>query len=540
MKTPAVDLQSDSIDRPRSRPFRGPDVPRGASVLWPNLAFVGYLTFLLLTVSIVDWQELVIEPWLMLRGLKSYTDIATQHPPLLTALLAVLQRIFGANIDARILLLIVASTAVGCLSFLAADRLAGRRAAVFSLLLLAIFWPFYGGLNFWFDTFLPVFYLIAYVLIITGNSARSFFLAGVSLGLAFLLKQSSGLVGLVMGIMTLAKAGDASNRLRRFLVFSAGIGTPIILLAIWYLHSGQLADAFYWIIQYNLSGLYVRLAKAWPPRNEIIRLLIAIVPIVFVLIKAAFSKAFRKRIPGRYLSLLVLGFIAAFTIFPRWERWHVAPAVPFLAISLALSGTLLLTGPDPDSGRQTRRLVRPLLAAWLLVVFFDVGMFYPPLLINRVIPHFAQHWPFHSYARPQWVDEHYLRYRRDFASLAQSVRDLTREDDRITVWGWEGERLYRASDRLPAGRFYYGLPWFTSLPRFKMDLMSGFRQHSPRLVIELKKQYPGVPSLLKFGVDLEGMGYYKLKDLEEKFPEVVIWGLGRSSGLAGSDEKSRL
>jgi len=499
------------------------DVRSKISAFLVLLLFTLYLALIYASGFFKDWQELVTESYLILRGLKNYTDIATHHAPLLTEFLAVIFKVAGTNIIVRKILLFIISIATAFLTYRATRQLAGKRAGLYSILLFAILWPFYGGTNFWFDTFLPIFYLFAFVLIIEKHSLGWLVLAGISMGLSFLIKQLGGVVALVIFIMLLLRPKPIRTRLKEGLVFSAGVLTPLIIVALWYTFTGQIGEAYYWIIKYNLSGHYMHLGRIRPPNKDIIRLIVINIPIMLFLIGATFSKAKRQLISWNFLLALAMGFFASFTILPRWERWHAAPAIPFLVISLVLSYKFLVASTGKSDGKGNKKIVKIILTFWIIGVFSDVGMFYPPMLIEKIVPNFSQLWPLGSYAPPAWYDEHFRRYVHDIPELGKYLQKVTSESERIFAWGWLGNKLYFESNRLPSGKLYYALPWFTCLPQFKRDLLLGFEHEPPRFVIISKITYPGMPTLKELGVDLDKKGYKRLPELEDRFPEVVIW-----------------
>lgn len=488
------------------------------------LLFTLYMALLYVSGFFNDWQELVTEPYFLLRGLKNYTDIATHHAPLLTEFLAVIYRFVGTSIMARMVLLFLVSLVITFLIYRATHRLADKNAGLYSILLFTIFWPFYGGTNFWFDTFLPMFYLTAFVIMIEKRSPKWLFLAGISMGLSFLIKQPGGIVALGMLFMLLARAKNLKNCLKESLLFSSGVLVPIAIMVLWFAYTEQLRDAIYWMLEYNFSKHYVGLGKKQPPIADILRLIAIIVPIMLLLAGSAFSKTTRQLLSWNFLLALVMGFCASFTIFPRWERWHVAPSVPFLVISLVVSFKLLLTPRNASNRTKSKNIIlKIVLTLWLSVVIVDVGTFYPPMLIQQFIPNFSRLWPLRSYDPPSWYDENFIRYVHDLQPLGKYLQKISNKADRIFVWGWLGNKIYFEADRLPAGKFYYNLPWFTCLPRFKRDLLIGFERDHPRFVIVAKRPFPGTPTLAELGIDLNKRGYKILSDLENRFPEVVIW-----------------
>ncbi len=427
----------------------------------------------------------------------------------------------------RKILLILVSTATAFLTFRATHRLAGKREGFFALLLFAVFWPFYGGTDFWFDTFLPLFYLLAFLVIIQGDTPGRLILAGAVMGLSFLLKQSGAQVAVVIMVMLLVRVKPLKSRFKESLAFAAGFSIPIIMAVVWYALRGQLGEAYYWIIKYNLSGYYMKFAAKPPSVREGLQLLVAVFPIFLLLIETLYTKAKRQMISWEFRLAFYMGFVASFAIFPRWERFHVAPFIPFLVILLVLSFKVLLKRADSLRGIRIRRAMKIILAIWIFIILLDIGLYFPPMLAGRIIPKFTRYWPLHSYGPPAWYDKDYAKYVHDMSRIAEYLKHVTQEKDRIFVWGWEGSRIYLHLNRLPAGKFYYALPWFAHLPRCREDLMMSFKRDHPRYVIVAKgrHQYPGTPSLSELGVDLEKMGYIPLPDLERRFPKVVVWRL---------------
>ncbi|MFH1964138.1 MAG: glycosyltransferase family 39 protein [Acidobacteriota bacterium] len=492
-----------------------------------NLVFIVFTSALFLSGVFQDWQELVTEPWLINQGLRNYSDIATHHAPLLTESLALIYRFLGSGIVTRMVILFLVSAATAVLLFRAVCRLAGEKAALCSMLLFTILWPFYGGMNFWFDTFLPLFYLAAFVLLTEKRSSGFVLLSGIVLGLSFLIKQQGGVTALGVMAMILMRPGGIRSRMRESLLFSGGVLLPVAVISVWYAGTGQLRDAFYWIIKYNLSDHYVSLGTVYPPAGEIVRLLVITAPVLFFAAAALFFRDRRRLVSWNFLLAAGMGLLAFFTVYPRWERWHVIPLVPFLVICLAVSVKGLLSLPDEGNPNpRNRKILRVGLGVWLFLVIVDVGTFYPPIMISQVSPGFTDYWPLHSYGLPAWADKEFMGYRHDIPKIGKYIRQETGDGDRILVWGWGLERLYYDSGRLPAGRFYYALPWFTCLPRLGRDLEEGIENHKPRYVVTALKQFPGTPDLSGVGVDLDKYNYFEIEALKDRFPGVVIWRSG--------------
>lgn len=487
------------------------------------LLFVLYLLALYLSGLFIDWEELTLEPFFILRGMGLYSDIATHHTPLLTGFMVILYRLTGIHVVVRQVVLLMVSAATAFLTFRAVRRLAGKRAALFSLALFSMFWPFYGGTDFWFDTFLPLFFLAAFLLVIGRDSSWRLALAGVFLGVSFLVKPNGGQVALVILLLLLVRAKPWPRRLQDAALYSGGVALPVFLAGACYAVHGRLGDAFYWVFTYNLSGAYMRHGLLPPSLPDAVRLLVVIAPILVLMTVSLFSAAVRRKISWEFRLAFYMGFVASLALIPRWERFHVAPALPFLVICLVLSFQRILNvGREARAGRWKKAAVL-FCAAWTLAVVLDIGTFYPPILADKIIPNFSRSWPFHSYDAPAWFDEGARRYMRDIPAIGKYLREATSDGDKIFVWGWQGSRLYLESGRLPSGKFYYTLPWFTVLPQFGRDLMTSLSEGRPRYVVVLKKSYPGTPTLEDLGIDLGKMGYIMRPELEARFPEVVFW-----------------
>ncbi|MBZ5495970.1 MAG: hypothetical protein LAP85_06165 [Acidobacteriia bacterium] len=492
-----------------------------------NIAVIMYIAWLYAAGYFHDWDELVLEPFLILKGFKTYQDIATHHAPLLTESLARIYYLFGTSLLVRKVLLLSVSSATAIMTCYSAYLLSGKRAGVVSIVLFGILWPFYGGTNFWFDTFLPLFYLAGFLIILKCDSWKWFFAAGLCLGMGFLTKQLAGIVAIALMIAIYTKPKGLGSRFAKCFAFSAGVLLPIASAALWYSFVGRLGEAFYWIIQYNLSTRYIEGGGKRPPMGEIVRLITIAAPIILLLFVVVLSKAKRHLLVWKHYVVLALGICAAFSIFPRWESWHVVPSIPFLVIGLVLCIEGFLRLVKESGSRKVARGAVAMILLWSILVLGDVGSYYVPLLVDKIYPGFAQRWPLRSYGAPAWFDQEYARYLHDLPILGKNLAALTDKRDRILVWGWMGGRLYFDSDRLPPGRFYYILPWFTCLPRFKQDLQDSFEKNAPRFVVISLKQYPGTPSLKKLGIDLSALGYARLTEMRRMYPQMEIWEAAR-------------
>ena len=254
-------------------------------VLIPNLSFT-------------PWPEMLSRPFLLMHGWLPYKDIVMEHSPLLLYDLAIWFKLLGVGIF-QLKLFTISVIFINSLLILfylnkSKTILIGLAVAIFYLLLCLGF----EGFGIWFDLGLTPIILIVFLL----TDKKWYFLAGLTFGLALLVKQSA--VYFIVPILF-------SVPLIRKNIFSLFIGIGSILLTA--------------IIVFYLAGFlpeFLKYATGYPAGIQL--------PTPFQLIY--FAPFILLLLPVLPLKLKLWTFFGALGIFPRWGLFHLQPALPFLAI----------------------------------------------------------------------------------------------------------------------------------------------------------------------------------------------------------------
>jgi hypothetical protein len=213
-------------------------------------------------------------------------------------------------------------------------RLAGPIAALLSALLYALWLVPFEGEHLWYDLALAPFYLSAVLLCLhfsrSQASVRQTATLGLLIGFAMLVKQPALLV--LIGGLPFISVHAAGHRLHSVLLYLVAGLLPTLVAMLLFFGSGSLADYVYWAGTYNFTSTYTIEgaspvpATEWPP-------LLAL----FTVIPALALTAFQLRVRWRtsWPQLLFVGSIllaATFSIWPRYARFHLAAALPLLAV----------------------------------------------------------------------------------------------------------------------------------------------------------------------------------------------------------------
>jgi hypothetical protein len=414
---------------------------------WPYaLAFLLLVhLFFLLNLKFTAWPEMLAWPYFILKGWLPYRDIAIAHTPLLVFDLTLFYKIFGAGvwqIKAYSYILIIASDLV---VFWVARRLFSLKTAILALALFIPLQLLYEGNGLWFDYLMAPLALLSFYFI----REKRYLMAGFLWGLAFFTKQTA--FWFLPGVVYLFWSNNFWYKIKEF-ACGALIVTTIIFVT--FLFLGILPSFLYWAFEFGIGVLPGAAGQVSLP--EFKPLLIALFPfsiLAFGLIKD------RKRF---FLITFwaVLGIMGA---FPRWELFHLQPALPFLAIGVALVITNL---------NRHNKLSVGILAAYLLLTSF---LWYRVLIRDWREPD--------RFLEPSVI------------KTAEMVKSLTGPDERIFILNsWDS--LYALSDRMPAVKPWIPqLPWYLSLPSVKISLVGDLLDSPPALIVTSPYTKTGLSSL---------------------------------------------
>ena len=395
------------------------------------LALLLLFHLLLLIVSqFTAWPEMLFWPYLILKGWLPYRDIGIAHSPLLILTLTFFYKVFGLGIFQQQIFGRGLVLLTDILIFLVLKRLFDKKTALLALFFYIPFQVYYAGNGVWFDHALTIFPITIFFFL----QKKNYFLVGLLWALAFFTKQTA--VWFLLPIL-LAKPGLSFIKGALFIV---GLFSLILLL------SGLQNDYLDWTIRFGvgiLPGLAGKLTS--------LRLLFASLFPFTIFIPLLFRK--EKHAP----ALFIWSVAAAMGTLPRFELFHFQPALPFLAVSFALS------------------LKKPYWLTFLII-------FSTTVLISRGL------------VRNMFKQ---VRFQADRdKEIVKIVDDLTESGEFIFVTNY-WDNLYPLTDTLPITRpFIPQLPQYLSQPGFEDENVNDLISNPPKIVV--RGRFTGVDDPFRF------------------------------------------
>jgi hypothetical protein len=404
-------------------------------------------------------QETALFPWLMRNGWVLYRDLRDQHGPLFPALLSLLPDAGSAG--TQFLITIVSVSLIAALVAVAAWRTAGPVAAMFATGLYALWLLPFEGEHLWYDLGLAPFYLGAYLLgwgIVSKPPMiwRPIAL-GLLLGCAVLLKQQA-VIALLGGLALIPV-----RPLRSLALYLGAASVPVIISLAAFAGVGALGDYVYWAGIYNLSPFYVQAGSSPVPVGEWPALLALCAPVLALALSAS-------RLWSRWRSLWRFAFFTGvlllaglISIWPRYARFHLAAALPLLAV---VGGVAIWNLVRYFPGFRT-----PALAAWgcgVLLMLFALRVTGPPGVRAMAAIWRTQPAP--------------LPYSTTAGSLRAWVQASTPVDQPILVYDLD-PTLYRVVERHPPKPWSPLFPWILEGDSTIDQWLGGIEAERPRIAL---------------------------------------------------------
>jgi hypothetical protein len=404
-------------------------------------------------------QEMALFPWLMRNGWALYTDVRDQHGPLFPALLALLPDPGSASTQLAVTIVLVGL--VAALVAVGAWRVAGPVAALLATGLYALWILSYDGAHLWYDLALAPVYLLAFILglsMVRGPGVPWKALAlGLLLSVAILVKQQA--VVAVLGVPALIPV----RQLRLLGLFLLGISLPVLASLLVFLGMGGLGDYLYWTVGYNITSNYAQEGSTPVPATDWPILLALFAPAAALALSAAWLPI-PRRDAGR-MAIFTGGLLVAATIpvWPRYATFHLAAAVPLLAM-LGGIGIWTLVGRFP--GLRMLALVPWALA--VLLVLFSLRVTGPSG--ERTL---ANVWR---------TEPAPLPYSATAGPLRSWIQAQTPPDRPILVYDLDST-LYRVVERKPPKPWSPLYPWILEGDSTSAQWLAGIEQAQPRIVL---------------------------------------------------------
>jgi len=388
---------------------------------------------LLFNLKFTPWPEMLVWPYLILKGWFPYQDIAVAHTPVLLADLAIFGKIFGVGLVQLKVYTWILILATDAIVYFVAKKLWNAKTA---LLALAFYIPlqiFYDGNGLWFDLALaPLALLIYYCL-----KKENYLWAGIWWGIAFFTKQTA--FWFLFPIFVLLIKGNLFTGLKTFIkgIFFVLVPGFVIFYAL-----GFLPEFLFWAVRFGIGKLPVSLGQIHLPTVR--QFFTAAFPLALIILA-------KVRLGKPSLTLIFWSVFGALGVFPRWELFHFQPALPFVAMALATAAVGFSRFKVSEKA----------------IFLLGLGLF--SIVIARQLIR-------------DWRAEDRF-FEKDTLAVSAYAKNHTGENEEIFVLNaWDN--IYALSETIPATRPWVPhLPWYLELPGVQEGMVADLSETSPNLIV---------------------------------------------------------
>ena len=398
--------------------------------------FVGLIAahlWLLVNLKFTAWPEMLLWPYLVVKGLLPYSNMAIAHTPILIGKLAVFYQIFGVGILQLKIFTWILILFTDIVIYWVSKKLWGRKIAFIALAILPVWQLFFDGNGLWFDLFLAPIALILYYLV----KSKRFFWAGIIFALGILSKQT--FVWFIIPVLF------SKVNYKQFIFGGILVGALFSLLLF---PLGIFQDFIIWAINFGIFVLPGSLGQINLP--DIKSLAVSVFPFTVLILTLLVKKL-------KNINLITWAIFGSLGAYPRFEYFHFQPAIPFLAM-----GTALVI----NSFDWKKRLNKSLITFYVLGCLFLFGSF------------FIRNWGEGTRFFEKNVDE-----------VVIYVRSQTTPGDKIFVMNW-WDNIYPLTGTLPATNPWVPqLSWYQEIPGIQEEEISDLKDSKPKLI--LLQEYSG-------------------------------------------------
>jgi len=411
---------------------------RGSRNLYLVL-IVAFHLLLLANIQFTPWPELHLWPYLMDNGYKIYQDFAFEKPPLLPVILWFWTKLAGINLISLKLLTWTTIVSVDIFVYKVARKVypQGNFRPLIALAIYVLLMTSFDGNALWFDLLITLFFL----LILISIQTKKIVLAGFFLSLALLTKQNSIII-----LPALIIAGQAVNlsKQKHFLLNVAKGAFPALgISAAMLFLTGVLDDAIIWIFKFPPTLV------TYSFQSPTLKFAGILTVITYLLLFLS---------PTR--TIAIWGLTGLAFIYPRFELFHIQPALPFVALALA---------------RYEKFRTSPLLLVCTIIIIA-----YSSIHI------------LHNWRKPD-------RFYED--STIATVEWLKSNTDRgekiylLNTW----DHIYVLSNTIPSIKpWFHYLPWYLNYNGVQQSIISNLKNNPPRLILSENISAPPETDIEKF------------------------------------------
>lgn len=388
--------------------------------------------FLLFNTKFTAWPEMTFWPYLMLKGWIPYKDIAVVHTPLLLYLLEGFYSIFGVGTVQLKVFTWGLILLTDLLLFNIVGKLFDKKVSIFALAFFLPLQIFYEGNGLWFDLLLFPLVFSAYYFL----KKKRYIYSGILWGLAFLTKQTA-VWFLIPVFFTIARRPFKDWLLSVGIKFAYGLGLVLLAFGLVLLKLQIWQDFYRWAVDFGVFTLPGLKGQISLPGLK--TLIYSLFPFVFVLPFLTSKKREEK-------ELVVWSIFGVLGAFPRFELFHFQPALPFLAVLMALFFS-----------KKGAPVYKSVMVVGLSVLF-----------VRSLVVNFGQ--------ETRFVNE-------SVVNVSAYIDDRVDDGDEIflvNLW----DNIYVHSGTVPATRpFVPGLEWYWEQPGIQKGLVEGLGEKVPGLIL---------------------------------------------------------
>jgi hypothetical protein len=424
---------------------------------------VVHLIFLV-SLKFTAWPEMLVWPYLIIKGWLPYANIAIAHTPLLLIKLAVFYKLFGVGVIQLKIFTWLLVIFTDLLVYFVASRLWGKKTGILSVAAFAVWQLFFDGNGLWFDlVVVPISILTFYLL-----TKRHYFWAGVFWAFMFFTKQTAIWFLIPIGIKIVQSTEYRVQSTERFLFGSLGIlVVGIAGLGLW----GVLPSFYKWAIDFGVFILPKAAGQVQLP--DLKNLLVSVFPFLIFIPLILKTKV-------KNLNLLLWAMAGSIGAYPRFEYFHFQPAIPFLAFA---SGLLF---------SETKKLKNLIV---IFIAFYFLGCTY--LLGQFLIKNWKEGTRF---------------YEQDVQDVAVYIKANVKTNSKIFVMNW-WDSLYALTDTLPAvNPWVPQLSWYQEIPGVQDKEVADLQNSNPKMIIQEPYSELGLSSYIPQKVYSYILENYKIKE----------------------------
>jgi 4-amino-4-deoxy-L-arabinose transferase-like glycosyltransferase len=363
-------------------------------------------------------------------GQLPYVDVVERKPPVLMWSYGAIARAAGAYNWPALHTIALAWTLLTMWGlYVLGRRLFGPPTGILAALLYSVYLPWGVAANLAFNgemlMNLPLGWAWALVLGRRATSATRWFVAGILLATASLLKQPAAVaVSPLFAYLLIRRPESAAHRGRDGLALGAGIvaSLGVVVAILW--RGGALWDAYYWSIADHAAPIFF-----W--RKAVLHTVAFAGACLPIVVGAGIALGRGDLWQGRAAERLALAgwlgtsFIGASAGGPFYPHYYIQLVLPLALLSAAAAADLWHKAPDSRLARK--RLRTAALCVVLTIVAFSIS-----------------HW-------------RGLAERRAGTEAGRYLREHAAPNARLFVWGQEG-RIYADSQLRPATRYLATFP----------------------------------------------------------------------------------